>query len=463
MRDVVSGPILIADDDGTQSTMLGIFLKQRLGYDSVTAENGRIALDILEKDVNRVIRLAILDLNMPIMDGLEALSIIRQRDPALPVIMLTGSKDVEDAVHAMKLGATDFLNKPYEAQRLLVTVQNSLKIGGLSKEVSRLKNEREGLFSFSDLIGSDNGLSGVVRMGRKASASDIPVLVTGETGTGKEVLARAIHGESARCGKSFIALNCGAIPAQLVESTLFGHEKGAFTGATSKMPGKFREASGGTIFLDEIGELPLDSQVKLLRVLQQREVEPVGAAKPVPVDVRVISATNRDLAKDVQAGRFREDLYFRLNVLQIHIPSLSERKEDIPALIYHFIERQCAGKGRPLAGISLEAISMLKEIPWRGNVRELENVLHRALVLSEGGRLEVKDFEPVLRNVKNIPTGLPIESLPLFDAVGNFRSIEALEKEAMQAALAHFGGNTTRAAEALGMAKSTFYRKTKGV
>ncbi|MGB4057182.1 MAG: sigma-54 dependent transcriptional regulator [Alphaproteobacteria bacterium] len=463
MRDVVSGPILIADDDGTQSTMLGIFLKQRLGYDSVTAENGRIALDILEKDVNRVIRLAILDLNMPIMDGLEALSIIRQRDPALPVIMLTGSKDVEDAVHAMKLGATDFLNKPYEAQRLLVTVQNALKIGGLSKEVSRLKNEREGLFSFSDLIGSDNGLSGVVRMGRKASASDIPVLVTGETGTGKEVLARAIHGESARCGKSFIALNCGAIPAQLVESTLFGHEKGAFTGATSKMPGKFREASGGTIFLDEIGELPLDSQVKLLRVLQQREVEPVGAAKPVSVDVRVISATNRDLAKDVQAGRFREDLYFRLNVLQIHIPSLSERKEDIPALIYHFIERQCAGKGRPLAGISLEAISMLKEIPWRGNVRELENVLHRALVLSEGGRLEVKDFEPVLRNVKNIPTGLPIESLPLFDGVGNFRSIEALEKEAMHAALAHFGGNTTRAAEALGMAKSTFYRKTKGV
>ncbi|MCD8566332.1 MAG: sigma-54 dependent transcriptional regulator [Alphaproteobacteria bacterium] len=388
--------VLIVEDDKMQRDMLGLLLRRKLELEADVAENGRVALDILQRDEGRSIKLVILDLNMPVMNGLEALSIIRQRYPALPVIMLTGVKDVESAAQAMKLGASDFISKPYEGERLAVTVRNSLKISVLSREVKRLSEDKSGRFTFENLIGYDGGLKETVFMSRKAAVSDIPVLITGETGVGKEAFAKAMHGESRRAGKPFIAVNCGAIPAQLVESTLFGHEKGSFTGAIDKAIGKFREAEGGTIFLDEVGELPLEAQVKLLRVLQQKEVEPVGAGKPVPIDIRVISATNRNLEEEVAEGRFREDLFFRLNVFEIEVPPLRERTEDIPLLARHFIERHCAAHSEAPYPLSRDAENLLLLHNWPGNVRELENTISRACVMDDDMSLGRDDIERAL-------------------------------------------------------------------
>lgn len=457
-------PILIVEDDDLQSQMLSTLLRRKLDFSSCTAVNGREALDILEADTGKTIKLIILDLEMPVMGGMETLEILRQRYPSIPAIMLTGSKDIDDAVKAMKLGAIDFLTKPYEGDRMAVTVKNALKISTLTKEVSRLKREKEGTFSFEHLIGHDDGLLPLVNIGRKAAASDIPVLITGETGTGKEVFAEAIHGEGERTGKPFIAVNCGAIPSQLVESTLFGHEKGAFTGATEKTIGKFRKAEGGTIFLDEVGDLPLDMQVKLLRVLQKKEVEPVGAGKPVAVNVRVISATNRDLQKAVDEGRFREDLFFRLNVLQIELPPLRERKQDIPALARHFIERFCVDEGGLPKGLSDEMEQSLINHDWPGNVRQLENTINRAMVVSDGNVLDVGDLTRLVSSPENQTTKTTSsdhKDIRIVSSDGSFKTVDEIEKEAMLLALDHFDHNITQAAKALGMAKSTFYKKMK--
>ncbi|HBR69869.1 MAG TPA: sigma-54-dependent Fis family transcriptional regulator [Rhodospirillaceae bacterium] len=461
----MSQPVLIVEDDPLQRQMLATLLRRKLDFGSLEAENGRKALEILATDLASAVRLIILDLDMPIMGGMETLEILRQKHPSIPVIMLTGNKDIEPAVQAMKLGAVDFLTKPYEGERMMVTVRNALRLSILSKEVSRLKSEKEGTFTFENLIGHDGGLLPVVNIGRKAAASDIPVLIGGETGTGKEVFARAIHGESARAGKPFIAVNCGALPSQLVESILFGHEKGAFTGATEKAIGKFREAEGGTIFLDEIGELPLDSQVKLLRVLQQKEVEPVGANKPVPVNIRIISATNRDLQKEVTGGKFREDLFFRLNVLQIILPPLRERREDIPELSRHFIERFCIDTGAIPKTVSRALEEKLIRFEWPGNVRQLENAMSRAMVVSESNVLDVDDFSALLlgatagqKETSSDGTGKP-QHIRVISPDGHFKTAEEIEREAMDIALEHFQGNITQAAKALGMAKSTFYKK----
>ena len=460
-------PVLIVEDDQVQRQMLSMLLRQKLDYGSYEAENGYEALEILEKDKSGTIKLIVLDLGMPVMDGMETLEILRQKYPSLPVVMLTGSQDIDNAVRAMKLGATDFLTKPYEGDRMMVTVKNALKISTLSKEVSRLKSEREGTFIFENLIGHDGGLLPVVNIGHKAAASDIPVLITGETGTGKEVFAKAVHGESARSGNPFIAVNCGAIPAQLVESTLFGHEKGAFTGATEKVAGKFREADGGTIFLDEVGELPLDAQVKLLRVLQQKEVEPVGAGKPVPVNVRIISATNRNLEQEVKEGNFREDLFFRLNVLQIDLPPLRSRKQDIPLLTGHFIERFCAIEGGVLKDLSDAAEKKLVNHEWPGNVRQLENIINRAMVVSDHNVLDMADFTTLLSDTEQIETPSPdspvqnAQNIRVISDDGRFKTTHDIEREAVELALDYFDQNVTQAAKALGMAKSTFYKKMK--
>jgi DNA-binding NtrC family response regulator len=452
------GPVLIVEDDLMQQEMLSTLLRRKLGYESSQASNGHEALKILENDSGAV-KLVIMDLNMPVMSGMEALEIIRQRYPLLPVVMLTGSRETDDAVKAIKLGATDFITKPFEKERLLLTVRNALKMGTLTTEVSRLVNEKQGLTKFSDLIGYDSGLSFVVNRGRKAAISDIPVLITGETGTGKEIFSRAIHGEGSRAGKPFIAVNCGAIPSQLVESILFGHEKGSFTGATEKTVGKFREASGGTIFLDEIGELPMDAQVKLLRVLQQKEVEPVGASKPVSVNVRIISATNRNLEKLVQERKFREDLFFRLNVLQIELPPLRERRQDIPLLARHFIERFCVHEGRPLCDITPGGLNKLSVKDWVGNIRELENAINRAMVLNEGSALDFENLSDGGINPQPARKHIGHTTLSLTDANGELRTMEELETLAIQSALSHFSHNVTHAAKALGMSKSTLYRK----
>ncbi len=454
--------ILLAEDDPLQRQMIAKLIEKQPGLEAVQASDGRVALSILEECAPEEIRLVIMDVNMPVMGGLEALEVMRRKYPRLPVLMLTSSHDTGHVVQAMKQGAHDFLNKPPEPERLKVSIANALRVSALEKEVTRLKKHEDGAYSFANLIGCDSGLSDVVKVARKAAQSDIPVLITGETGVGKEVLARAIHGQSGRTGKPFIAVNCGAIPENLVESTLFGHEKGAFTGAIARAVGRFREAEGGTIFLDEIGELPLDAQVKLLRALQQKEVVPVGAAKPVHIDARIISATNRNLEAEVAAGRFRGDLYFRLNVLQIRMPSLRDRRRDIPALVQHFIERCAAADSRPLKAVSPEALDALSAADWPGNIRELENTIQRAMLLSEGKMLEPADFQvsrlsaaTLQDNAMSAQAGI----LRLTDDKGELKSLAEIEREAIAFSLVHTNNNITRAANALGMSKSTFYRK----
>ncbi|MCB9988442.1 MAG: sigma-54-dependent Fis family transcriptional regulator [Rhodospirillales bacterium] len=464
----MSTRILIIEDDPMQQEIISLMLGRRLGYTGLIAADGPEGLARLRED--SAIHLVILDIGLPGMSGMDILDIITQRYPGLPVIMLTGNMDISVAVDAMKAGAYDFLTKPVEAERLQVAVRNALKTSLLEKEISRLKRQEDGAFTFDQLIGHDGGLADIISTGRKAAATDIPVLLSGETGTGKEIFARALHGESRRVGKPFVAVNCGAIPAQLVESTLFGHEKGAFTGAIAKSIGRFREAEGGTIFLDEIGDLPPDAQVKLLRVLQQKEVMPVGADKPVPVNVRVISATHRDMATEVAAGRFREDLYFRLNVLPLHLPSLDERPGDIPALARHFIERMAASEARPLKEISPAALDFLAYHSWPGNVRELENTINRAMVLCESDTLTPEDFSALSTSPEIGATDQNdtvrkeiggVATLPLIDENGILRPLDKLEQEAMAFALAHCHDNVTVASAALGIAKSTFYRKMK--
>lgn len=459
--------VLIIEDDLTQQHMLSKLLSRRLGLTVLCAENGREGLQILQNHSDVMMRLVILDLNLPIMHGLEVLDILRQRYPDIPVIVLSSTTDNNNVTEALSGGALDFIAKPYEADRLITTVKNALKLSILSKEVSRLHDVEEGHFKFSQLIGHDGGLFPFVQMGRKAAQTSIPVLITGETGVGKEVFAQAIHGESERKGKPFITVNCGAIPSQLVESILFGHEKGAFTGATEKTIGKFREAEGGTIFLDEIGELPLDAQVKLLRVLQQKEVEPVGATKPVPIDVRIISATNRDLDLESKQGDFREDLFFRLNVFEICLPPLSQRREDIPLLARHFISRFCARENVIHCTLSDEADDYLKQCKWPGNVRDLENAISRAMVMDEDGVLDLSDFS---RNVteKSITfsassSDAMLQHYSIFTEDEHIKPLAQIEQDIMTIALQHYDQNMTKTAQMLGIAKSTFYRKMKDI
>lgn len=461
----MSRKVLIVEDDRSQRRMVSMLVHKKLGLGAVEADGGPTALSILRGGARSDICLAIIDFNMPEMNGIELLGFIKQQYPNLPVIMLTGSKDVDIAVKAMKLGASDFLNKPIDPERFQISVHNALKIGVLEKEVTRLKHKDENTFLFEDLIGYDSGLLNVVNVGRKAACADIPVLLTGETGVGKEVFARAIHGESARIGNPFVAINCGALPENLVESTLFGHEKGAFTGAVSKLPGRFREAEGGTIFLDEIGELPLNAQVKLLRVLQEKEIHPVGAGKTIPINVRIISATNRDLEIEVAEGRFREDLYFRLNVLPIHIPALRQRKQDTPTLINHFIERFSASEGRSLKELTPAAEDALSSWDWAGNVRELENTIHRAMILCESDILDVDDFTSLpttgFSSANESADFSEENTLRMLGPNGILKTMNQIEQDTIQFALRHHDNNVTQASRALNMAKSTFYRKLK--
>ncbi|MGH1377957.1 MAG: sigma-54-dependent transcriptional regulator [Alphaproteobacteria bacterium] len=453
--------ILIVEDEASQRRMIALLVQRHLKMDAIESDSGREALSILnDKTHLNDICLVVIDFNMPGMNGLELLNIIKHKYKNLPVIMLTGSKDIEVAVQAMKSGASDFLNKPVNPKKFEVCVRNSLKINALEKEVKRLKHKDENTYMFKNLIGYDSGLHSSVNLGRKAASADIPVLLEGETGVGKEVFARAIHGESSRSGKPFVAINCGAIPDNLVESTLFGHEKGAFTGAVNQSLGRFREAEGGTIFLDEIGELPLTAQVKLLRVLQEKEVRAVGSDKPVPINVRIISATNRNLETDVSNGLFREDLYFRLNVLPITLPTLRERKDDIPLFIHHFIDQFSFTEGLPIKNITTEVQKELSQWKWSGNVRELENTIHRAMVLCDGDALRTDDFKSLSAHApSNECNDVKDYNLNLFKSDGKMKTINQIEKDIMKFSMEYHNNNITQAARSIGMAKSTFYRK----
>ena len=471
--------ILIADDDPAQRRLLQASV-ERHGFNTKTAEDGRRAVAQVEDDAS--IDLVLLDLVMPGLTGIEALREIRLRRPGLPCIVLTASGGIDTVVQAMQAGANDFFVKPASPERIMVSVRNALEMSTLKVEVTRMKKKAANSLSFDDMVAAAPSMRQVVRMGQRAAASNIPVLITGESGVGKELLARAIQGSSERGGRPFIAVNCGAIPENLVESILFGHEKGAFTGAVEKHAGKFVEAHGGTLFLDEVGELPLDMQVKLLRVLQEGEVDAVGGKRPVKVDVRIISATNKDLAKLVGEGRFREDLFYRLNVFPIEAPPLRERREDIPAMVARFITRFNAEENRAVKGCAPDTMAMQVNFDWPGNVRQLENTVFRAVVLSEGDLLHPEDFpqisgvQPRAASNANDKHGVPANDsghvhnaagvteavpVPIFDQGGHLRRLEEVERDLIELAIEHYAGHMSEIARRLGIGRSTLYRKLR--
>src|SRR5690606_2836708 len=391
--------VLIVDDDPVQRRLLEAAVS-KAGHAVITADSGEAGLSALERSDIGVV---ILDLVMPGMDGLQVLERMREREIEIPVIVQTSKGSIDTAVSAMRAGAFDFVVKPASPERLQVAVANAMKVESFGGEAKRAKKGTAGSLTFADIVTGSPSMQRVITLAREAAGSSIPILIEGESGSGKEVIARAIQAESTRRSKAFVTVNCGAIPDNLVESILFGHEKGSFTGATDRHVGKFVEANGGTLFLDEVGDLPPDVQVKLLRAVQEGEVDPVGARSTVKVDIRLISATYRDLLQRVRDGLFREDLFYRLNVFPIHVPPLRERREDIPMLVQHFISRvgPAEARGR-ITSISAGAMAMLKAYDWPGNIRQLENAIFRAVVLAEGNVLTADEFPQIKAQVEGI-------------------------------------------------------------
>jgi len=483
----MAATILIADDDAVQRRLLENMV-QRCGYQTIVVESGDAAMTVLADEM-RSVDAVVLDLVMPGLDGLGVLSKMREMDLHIPVVVQTAHGGIDNVVSAMRAGAHDFVVKPVGIERLQVSLRNALDTSALKGELQRIRHSREGRLTFKDIVTRSEAMQNVLAMGKKAAASAIPVLIEGESGVGKELVARAIHGSSERASKPFVTVNCGAIPDNLVESILFGHEKGAFTGATERHAGKFVEASGGTLFLDEVGELPLTAQVKLLRALQQGEVEAVGGRKPVKVDVRIISATNRNLLNHVKAGHFRDDLFYRLHVLPLTIPPLRTRREDIPHLLRHFLARFSAEEKRAIARVGADAMARLVNADWPGNVRQLENAVYRAVVLSEGEELRADDFpavngatiesdaipeiEPLtlaqparvpaheapIAPAQSAPAFLPHGNFSMLDEYGECRPLDEMEAEIIRFAIAHYRGQMSEVARKLKIGRSTLYRK----
>jgi DNA-binding NtrC family response regulator len=466
--------VLVVDDDPTQRRLIQAVL-EREGLTVAHAETGEQAIDQLV--AGGPADAIMLDLNMPGLGGLGALQELRSRGFGQPVIVLTATGGIDTVVKAMQAGAQDFFVKPASPERIMVSIRNALQMGDLKGEVDRLNKKAAGRITFSDLIGGSPAMAQVMRLGERAAKSQIPILLLGESGSGKELIARAVHGSSDRAGKPFVAVNCGAIPENLVESILFGHEKGSFTGAVDKHLGKFQEAHGGVLFLDEIGELPLDMQVKLLRALQEGEIDPIGSKRPSRVDVRIISATNRDLVQQVADGRFREDLYYRLNVYPIELPPLRNRREDIPGLIDHFIRRFNVEEGKRVQGVSAETSALLQSHEWPGNVRQLENAVYRAIVLADAPYLQPFDFPAISGVNAPAPAGpehvaaptaqelfedLPADSpVRILDERGHLRTLEEIERDLIQLAIEIYSGHMSEVARRLGIGRSTLYRKVR--
>src|SRR5215510_11033847 len=410
----MAATILIADDDAVQRRLVENMV-QKCGYETAVVDSGDAAVELLTGPDGQKIDCLVLDLVMPGLDGMGVLAKIRDAELNLPVIVQTAHGGIDNVVSAMRAGAQDFVVKPVGMERLQVSLRNALNTSALKGELQRIRHSREGRLTFSDIITRSEAMTGVLRTAQKAATSSIPVLIEGESGVGKELFARAIHGSGERKSKPFVAVNCGAIPDNLVESILFGHEKGAFTGATERHAGEFVEASSGTLFLDEVSELPLAAQVKLLRALQEGTVEAVGGRKPVKVDVRIISATNRKLLDLVKGGQFREDLFYRLHVLPLTIPPLRMRREDIPHLLRHFLARFAAEENRTITGISGEAVAHLAQLDWPGNIRQLENTVYRAVVMSESNQLGLSDFPQTVGHALpdgQFPHGEPLVVAP---------------------------------------------------
>ncbi|MER8698868.1 MULTISPECIES: sigma-54 dependent transcriptional regulator [unclassified Mesorhizobium] len=509
----MAASILIVDDDPVQRRLLEAAVT-KFGHTAIVADGGEAGLDLVDGPNARDVSVIILDLMMPGLDGIGVLKAMRERGIHIPVIVQTAQGGIETVVSAMRHGAFDFVVKPASPDRLQASIGNALKVEALEGEVKRSSRQRGGHLTFKDMITHSPAMDRVIRLGSKAAASNIPILIEGESGVGKELVARAIQGSGDRRSKPFVTVNCGAIPDNLVESILFGHEKGSFTGATEKHTGKFVEAHTGTLFLDEIGDLPLDVQVKLLRAVQDGEVDPVGGRLTVRVDIRLISATHRNLLQQVKDGKFREDLFYRLNVYPIFVPPLRDRRGDIPYLVEHFMEKVAPADPRHrLRGISAAALAMLQAYDWPGNIRQLENAVFRASVLADGDMLTEEEFPQIRAQVEgtvNLDSGIalpapgwpasggptpgwpasgvgsgsqPRDNVPAavgvaaaepdaparprfgtlraLDERGNVRALADVELEMIKLAIDHYNGQMSEVARRLGIGRSTLYRKLK--
>jgi len=438
--------LLIVDDEAESREALAE-LADRWGYEVQTAGDGTEAL---RRAIEWHPDVILTDLVMPNMDGLWLLRALRAELPDCPVVLLTGRGTVQTAVQAIKEGAYEFIEKPLEISRLRMVLERALEKKETMREVQLLRRRLAALAPGTDMIGSGPAMQRVFELVKKVAPANASVVITGESGTGKEVVARAIHSLSARKDKPFVALNCGAIPPTLIESELFGHERGAFTGADQRRLGNFEFAQGGTLFLDEIGELPLEMQGKFLRVLEERRFRRLGGKSEVEVDVRVICATNRDLKEEIKKGRFREDLYFRLHVFTIHLPRLGERREDVPLLVHHFIEKFNGETGKRVQGVSPAAMTVLQGYAWPGNIRELRNTVERAMILTDGDTIDEEHLPPDMRPSTSaamtlrLPLGIPLREV---------------EKEYILASLQRNSGNKARTAEGLGISEKTLYNK----
>ncbi len=447
--------ILVVDD---KENMLKLFSKI-LGesYELTTASDGGRALALVATQPFDVV---VTDLRMPGADGFEVLRAVKARAFETEVVIMTAYATVHDAVAAMKQGAYDYLQKPFDPDDAALVVSRALERKRLREQATNLRRELEGVHAFHNLVGKSSVMQEVYRLLEQASGLDITVLLTGETGTGKELAARAIHYHSSRRERRFVPVNCGALPGELVESELFGHARGAFTGATGPKPGLFEDAHGGTIFLDEVGELPLPVQVKLNRVLQEKEIRRVGDNTPVKVDVRIIAATYRDLKAEVLERRFREDLFYRLNVFPIRLPPLRERREDIPLLAAHFLEKHARVLHRELSGLAPEALRTLTGYLWPGNVRELENTVERAVAIAGGREVEVGDLPVEVKGAQEGP--LPADVLAKMayrDAIDTAR--DRVSRDYLVTLMREFGGNVTHAAQRAGVERESLHRLLK--
>jgi DNA-binding NtrC family response regulator len=505
--------ILIVEDDTVQRRLIENMVR-RFGYETTAVESGDAAIAILFGPEASRVGCIILDLIMPDLDGLGVLARLRKASLNIPVIVQTGHGGIDNVISAMRAGAVDFVVKPAGAERLQVSLRNALAARAVESELLRLKRSRSGTLTFADIVTRNPRMQAVLRTAEKAATSATPVLIEGESGVGKELIARAIHGSGERRSKPFVAVNCGAIPENFVESTLFGHDKGAFTGATERHVGRFVEASGGTLFLDEIAELPFPVQAKLLRAIQEGEVDPVGGCRPVKIDARLISASNRNLLAAVKEGRFREDLFYRLNVNPIAVPPLRERPEDLSGLVRQFLARFNAEEGTRIRRVSAGALALLGWYSWPGNIRQLENAIFRAVLLAEMDEIGVGEFPQIAARVcgpsaaghsapapvalpsaaapgadpastPSLPPaaglvlddGPPLATLPgelaagacpaapgtlaLLHASGEVRTLDAIESDAIRFAITHYRGQMSEVARKLRIGRSTLYRKLK--
>ena len=448
----MQGNILVAEDELLPRKNICRVLEEE-GYQIHEAADGNAAIEAVDKND---LDLILLDLKMPGADGMAVLKHVRQASPQTLVLIMTAYATVETSVEALRLGAQDYILKPIVLDGVVKKVRNLMENKRLAWEIQTLRRQLTRDFESTELIGNSLTTKEILEVIQKVAPTNSTVLISGESGVGKEVVARTIHKQSMRSDKTFLAVNCSAIPETLLESQLFGHVKGAFTGASNYQEGLFQRANGGTIFLDEIGEMPLILQPKILRAIEKRAVTPIGAAKPLPVDVRIIAATNRTLKQEVDEGKFRGDLYYRLNVIHLDVPPLRERREDIPLLVEHFIRRQNSELKKNYQGVESSALKVLMSLPWKGNIRDLNNVLERAMILGNGDWITVKD--------------LPRWEVPEVDAdhaVGHGhdlrRTVRAFEKSHIENVLKETDGDRTQTAELLGLSRSSLYRKLEAL